>query len=80
MVHIFVKLNLNIFGVGVETKYMYTMWQLVVVLIFIFHAHSEFIIHNIVNVFLNIVYSLQNEAKCVKYKKGNVFNVITERF
>lgn len=41
---------------------IYAMWQLVVILILIFNAPSKSVIHNMVNVFLNIFYSLQNDS------------------
>lgn len=39
---------------------IYAMWQLVVILILIFNAPSKS--GNMVNVFLNIFYSLQNDS------------------
>lgn len=41
---------------------IYAMWQLVVILILIFNTPSKSVIHNMVNVFLNIFYSLQNDS------------------
>lgn len=40
---------------------IYAMWQLVI-LILSFNAPSKSVIHNMVNVFLNIFYSLQNDS------------------